>query len=293
MVVEEMGVLPDEGTCISVLRTAARHGAPDLATEVLGVLKGLDIQWDESHFSAVVEAFCQKGQIKEALLTLGIMKENQIIPTAVTTSCITERALTSSEAIDDMWGIVDQMHQNGQPVDDALKLIVESSAKLGDLQRTVGAYKALSDYNMVPDIEMCNAILDACVAVQHRQLADMVLEDMKKAGVVPNEETYSKLIHLCLSQPTYEQAFFYLEEMKGAGILPPRDIYVALISKCWSVGDNRAELVVEELRECGYAPIRKPVAVDSKHGAKESSVATQAKVDKVAQDYINNGGVRT
>jgi hypothetical protein len=60
-------------SCMSVLQvnTAACHGSPDLATDVLRVLKLSGIEWKEYHFTALIKAFCHNSnQLKEALITL-------------------------------------------------------------------------------------------------------------------------------------------------------------------------------------------------------------------------------
>ncbi|PPQ89534.1 hypothetical protein CVT25_012206 [Psilocybe cyanescens] len=252
-VVDELSLLPPEGVCMGILNTAARSGLPDLATDVLRVLKLAEIDWQEYHFASLIEAFCRNGQVKEAFITLSIMRANGIDPLDSTTSFIYERINRDVDTLDSAWALIDEIQESAGGLDvDALKVIVKAAILLGDLQRAVGVYKSFPNYGLTPDLAVYNLLFQGCITARHRQLGDLLLADMKAAKIEPNQETFEKLIYLALTQETYEDAFFYLEEMKATKYMPPRDVYVALGDKCASVGDGRCKLVWQEMRECGY-----------------------------------------
>lgn len=251
--VNDLNLIPNEGVCMATLNTAARHGLPDLATDVLRILKTGGVDWQEHHFSALIEAFCRNGQIKEALITLHIMRTNDIPPTDFTSAFIFDLIKHDIDSLDSAWSVIDEIHASNAGLDiDALNVMIQASIFLGDLQRAIGIYKSFSDYGLVPDHSTFNLLLQGCVGAHHRQLGDILLDDMKQAQVKPNAETYEKMILLCLTQETYEDAFFYLEEMKAAGHVPTRAIYESLLAKCLSVDDARGNMVLQEMKECGY-----------------------------------------
>ncbi|KDR75443.1 hypothetical protein GALMADRAFT_69951 [Galerina marginata CBS 339.88] len=252
-VVNELNLVPNEGVCLAVLDTAARHGSPDIATDVIRVLKLAGVEWQEFHFAALIEAFCRNDQLKEALITLAIMRTSGILPAETTTSFIFDCINDDVNSLDSAWSLIDEIYVSKSGLDiEALKVAVHASIFLGDLQRAVGIYKAFSNYELAPDLATFNMLLQGCIGAQHRELGDLLLADMKEAKIKPNEETYRKMIHLCLTQEVYEDAFYYLEEMKAAGYIPPRTVYETLVDKCASVGDVRGDLVLQEMRECGY-----------------------------------------
>jgi len=252
-VVNEFEHIPNEGICMAVLSTAARHGLPDLATDVLRVLKAGNIDWQEYHFAALMEAFCRNNQLKEALTTLQIMRTNGINPVATTTSFIFDWIKRDIDSLDSAWTLIDEIFTANGSIDiDALKVVVRASIFLGDLQRAVGVYKSFADYNLSPDLTTFNLLLDGCVTAQHRPLGDLLLTDMKRFQVKPDQETYRNMIRLCLTQTVYEEAFYYLEEMKAAGYVPPQDVYQSLSDKCVAAEDPRSHMVLQEMRECGY-----------------------------------------
>ena len=252
-VINDLNVLPDEGVCLAVLNTAARHGFPDLASEVLRVLQLSDIDWQEYHFAALIEAFCRNNQIKEAFATLHIMRSNGITPIDNTTTYIYESIKHDVDKLDIAWSLIDELHASGDGVTtDALKVIIKASVFLGDLQRAIGVYKAFSDYGCEPDLETFRLLLQGCIAAHHRQLGDHLLSEMKQFKIKPDEGIYENMILLCLTQDVFEDAFFYLEEMKAAGYVPARKIYEALAGKCSSINDPRVDMILQEMRECGY-----------------------------------------
>ncbi|KAG6899969.1 hypothetical protein C0993_004737 [Termitomyces sp. T159_Od127] len=253
-IVHVFNLHPGEGVCLGVLNTAARHGHPDLATDALRVLRSLNIDWEEHHFSPLIEAFCHQKQFMEAIRVLDIMRAEGIEPIPETASALLE-ALVSTEAIDTVWDIVDEITKEGGKIDViVLQVLIDASIKLGDLQRAIGTYKSLAEYGATADVIIFNSLLRGCVAASHRDLGNLLLDDMKAAQVKPDDKTYETFIVLCLTQDDYEDAFFYLEEMKTAGFHPGYDVYAKIIRKCLSTDDFRYKIALKEMEEMGHVP---------------------------------------
>ncbi|OJT10263.1 Pentatricopeptide repeat-containing protein, mitochondrial [Trametes pubescens] len=252
-VVHDLHFLPDEGCCLQVLHTAARHGLSELAVDVISVLKNINIVWCEYHIAPVIEALCRHGELKEAIIMLDFMRTNDITPALETAGPILELISKDTEAVDSAWGQLEMLHEEGSPVDVvALNVVIQAAVALQDLQRAIGTYKACAKLGVTPNLDTFNLLLLGCVDARHRELGDRLLADLKAAGIRPDETTYERMVRLCLTQSMYEDAFFYLEEMKSLGMVPPRLVYEAVIRKLVAVGDVRYKLAVEELQECGY-----------------------------------------
>jgi pentatricopeptide repeat protein len=265
-IVHELGITPDEGLCIDVLHTVARHGLPDLGTDVLNVIKRIGATWQEHHLASMIEAFCKADRLKEAFETLHVMRENGIMPVTETAHPVFNMIKQNISTIDGTWDILDQLREEGKCIDiAAINVVIQATAFRKDLQRAIGAYKSIPDYELQPNTDTFNLLLSACIDVGHRDLGDHLLGEMKAAAIKPDVQTYERLIILCLTQATYEDAFFYLEEMKGHKFLPTVGIYDAIIRKCVSVGDSRYNLALEEMEQCGY-PVSRDLADFIKHG---------------------------
>jgi len=251
--VHELNLTPDEGACIAVLHTCARHGLADLATDTIRVLRSIGVEWQEYHFAPLLEAFSSAGKLKEAFGTLHLLRRNGIVPRPETVQPISNLLKNDIDRVDRTWKILDELRDEGHSIDAAaINAIIDASITLGDLQRAIGAYKTFNDYASRPDIETYNLLLRGCIDAKHRELGDKLLLDLKQAGIRPNALTYERIILLCLTQPTYEDAFFYLEEMKAQKFLPPLRVYEAIIRTCVVAGDSRYALALTELGQCGY-----------------------------------------
>ncbi|KAH7888710.1 hypothetical protein F5I97DRAFT_740900 [Phlebopus sp. FC_14] len=252
-VIHGLNLSPDEGACLSVLHTCARHGLADLAIDVKQVLRKIGIEWQEYHFTPLMEAFCRAGRIKDAFNTLNVMRNDGIVPTSKTASSIAELLQKDVDFVDGAWGALDEMRREGKTVETtAINAILHASITLGDLQRAIGAYQSFPDYDCKPDVETFNYLLAGCTAAKRRELGDKLLQDMKQAAVKPNASTYEHVILLCLTCSPYEDAFFYLEELKAQKLVPPLKVYEMIIRTCITAGDSRYTLALTELGQCGY-----------------------------------------
>ena len=252
-VTNELKVLPDEGCAVEVLHTAGRHGLPELAMDVLRVLKTIDVELREYHFAPIIEAFCRTNRIKEALSTLTLIRQNNIEPNADTAHFIFDSIRVNTDAIDATWDALESLHAEGQTIDiTAINVVIQASVALGDLQRAFGTYLMCTELGLKPTLDTYHFLLSGCIAARNRQLGDRLITELKEAKIKPDARTYERLIVLCLSGETYEDAFFYLEEMKAEGLFPPLSVYEAIIQRCVLDKDGRYAVAVKELKELGY-----------------------------------------
>ncbi|KXN90905.1 hypothetical protein AN958_02687 [Leucoagaricus sp. SymC.cos] len=293
IVTKEFKTLLDEGICVAVMNTAARHGLPALATEALQMLQTINISPQEHHFAAIVEAFCRKGEVKEAVLVLGLMSSSGIIPSIETADPIAEHIQENVTKIDEAWTILEQLREEGRHIDFVLpQAVIKAAVTYGDLSRAHAFSQALPSLGLAPGAEIYNSLLQGCIQTGNRQLGDTVLADMKNVKVRPNQDTYESVIQLCLTQSVYEDAFFYLEEMKAAGHKPPPSIYTAIIEKCLSSNDARHRIALEEMEACGYGI---PSTLKRQLGAERQDTTapspTQSRLSEDERRFINKGGL--
>ena len=252
-VTNELKVLPDEGCAVEVLHTAGRHGLPELAMDVLRVLKTIDVELREYHFAPIIEAFCRTNRIKDALSILTLIRENNIEPNSDTAHFIFESIRVNTDAIDAAWDALESLHAEGQTVDiTAINVVIQASVALGDLQRAFGLYEMCTELGIKPTLDSYHFLLSGCIAARNRELGNHLITELKEAKIKPDARTYERLIVLCLSGETYEDAFFYLEEMKAENLRPPLSVYEAIIQRCVLDKDERYSIAERELKELGY-----------------------------------------
>jgi pentatricopeptide repeat protein len=221
--------------------------------DVLRILKAIDADLREYHFTPIIEAFCRTNRIKEAFSTLTLMRQNNLDPNADTALPIFDVIRASTDAIDAAWDALEALRAEGQTVDiTAINVVVQSSVSLGDLQRAFGTYQMCAELGIKPTLDTYHFLLSGCIAARHRELGDRLVAEMKEAKIKPDARTYERLIVLCLAGETYEDAFFYLEEMKAENLYPPLSVYEAIVQRCVLEKDARYAVAVQELEEFGY-----------------------------------------
>ncbi|KAL5528332.1 hypothetical protein ACEPAF_7468 [Sanghuangporus sanghuang] len=252
-VVNELHIRVDEGLCQLVLDTAARHGLPKLASEAIRELEAIKVDFQEHHFTPMLDAFVKKQLLKEAFCILDLMRSAKVNPTIDSAYSILQAVRHDPEAIDAAYTKLEEMHKEGQNIDViAVNVLVKACGLLNDLQRGVGIYKAMPSLGIQPDAETFEMLLKACRAAQHIELGERLFREMQESGVKPTAKTFEAFISLVLTQTDYENAFFYLEEMKGAGHTPSYPVYEEIVKTCVANGDTRYKLAVEELEQMGY-----------------------------------------
>lgn len=236
-----------------VLNTAARNGMFELANDVIMNLRSLGIPWREYHVAPLIEALARAGRIKEALGAFDLIRQAGVESIGTTAQPIFDAICNNPDRIDEAWGVLEEMHEQGKTVDNsAFNVVVHACAVSGDLQRAIGVYKSASQLGVTPNVETFNFLLKGCVIARHRELGDQLLGEMRTAQVAPNCDTYTQMILLCLHAPSYEDAFFYLEEMKAQGHVPQQEVYEQIVQRCVNEKDPRWELAAAEMSECGY-----------------------------------------
>ncbi|KAF9070058.1 hypothetical protein BDP27DRAFT_1221402 [Rhodocollybia butyracea] len=248
--VHELKLNPGEGICMGVLNTAARHGLPELATDVLELLNTSNIPWQEPHFAALIESFCAVGKIKEALAVLDLIPSS--MGTTTTYLPILNHVKKDVDTFDATWALMDDLHKERPLTLVSLNIIIQAAVDLGDLQRAVGAFKSFNEYNVKPDRETFHMLLNGTIDAKHKVLGDRILQEMLDAGIVHDGETYRLMIELGLTQEVYEDVFMLLEEMKSSGFVPREDSYKGIVKKCAMNGDPRYGVALEEMAEMGY-----------------------------------------
>lgn len=230
-------------------------GLVEIATQTLQVLVKLDVPLEEYHLVPLLEAHCNRGNLQEALSILNMMQTKSNIQVSTSTGRPIAKLLPDIDALDHAWQILERTRDEGTPVSIfALNVVLHATAatSIGDLQRGIGIYKALPEFQVQANVETFNLLLRLCVKERHKELGVKLLQDLHDLGLIPDSVTFEQMIYVCLTQKNYEDVFHYLEEMKSVGFKPSYGVYFRIIRKCLYNKDERWQIALEELREWGY-----------------------------------------
>ncbi|KAK6537439.1 hypothetical protein TWF694_011625 [Orbilia ellipsospora] len=261
---------PDDGVCLKVLNTAARHGNPQLALEVFRVLTLRGLPFQEPHYAALIAAYARNGELTPAFRALTLMR-NQGVPTTPTTANAIVEALTSTGSIanvDSAYSTLKDFVASSNANDvvevTGFNAVLAACVKLSDLERALGVYTECTSLNVAPNTETFNILFAGCVECSsppNKELAMFLANEMKEMGLNPDAGTYEELLKVSLYQEDdYEDAFVYLEEMKevveGGRVRPM--VYEWIARRLEEKGDDRLGMVVEEMVALGYNDYAKP-----------------------------------
>ncbi|KAF3904757.1 hypothetical protein ABW20_dc0102190 [Dactylellina cionopaga] len=260
---------PDDGLCLKVLNTAARHGSPSLALDVFRIITQRNIRFQEHHFAALIGAYAKAGQLGPAFRALTLMRLQGVATTPTTANAIVE-AITSGgtiESVDAAYSTLKDFsgskNENEVVEIPGFNAVLAACVKLKDLERALGVYSECSSLNITPTTETFNTLFTGCVECSsppNKELAMFLAGEMKEIGLQPDFITYEELLKVSLYQEDdYDDAFVYLEEMKemvGGKVRPM--VYEWIATRLHQKNDERLKMVVEEMISLGYTEHAKP-----------------------------------
>ncbi|KAJ7647386.1 hypothetical protein FB45DRAFT_733113 [Roridomyces roridus] len=293
-VVSDLAIPPDEGLCTLVLHTAARNGLPDIATDVLRVLKAMDIPREEHHFASLFEACCRAANFEMAFTTLNVMRQNGVPSTLKTVLPLVRVVQQKPELLDQLWECLDKMQAEGQLVDvTSFNAVLHSSILTQPMSRALADYNTLESRGLAQNAESFAVFLDGCISAGNVAFGELALRRLKESETPVDNNSLEKMISLHLTQEVYDDAFVFLEEMESAGFTPSRQIYEAIIIKCAAAGDSRYLVALNEMQRTWkhVSPNLKAHAIrlyEEKQGAVSS---TMVGMDRRARRFIETGGL--
>ena len=217
----------------------------------------------------MIDAFVRNNQLREAFEAINLMRQSNVEPTIDSLFTLREKIQRDPDAIDSTFGVLEDMHKAGLPVDPAsINALIYCTNWSKDLQRAVGIYKSMSSLNVKPNMETFETLLLVCRNVKHVELAERLFSEMREAGYKPSAKCYDLLVITSSWQNDYENAFFFLETMKEEGHKPGAMVYAQIVKKCVIMGDKRFKLALEEMKQMGY------------------------RVPQSLRDFVANGGAR-
>ena len=91
---------------------------------------------------------------------------------------------------------------------------------------------SMRKYDLSPNINVYNALLDSCTKESHLPLAEQFIAEITAQGIKLNAYTYNKLIELFGTCKQLERALSIFEDMKSNSIEPNPFTYCNIIEAC-------------------------------------------------------------
>lgn len=272
---------PSNGQCLAILQAAAQAGDVALATNVFRELSNRGATLISQHYELLMDAYFATDDLKTPLTILCIMNSAGIKVSRRTTRSLYQTLSfgpqRTQQAFEALKELREEKAERAIPTA-AIDAIIEAtldyqpsdakrderySSNDANLATAIQRYKHLHDLCPAgPTLDTFNTLLSGCAATPgHKATAMFLASEMLYLRVQPNAATYDHLLVVCLNHNAgnakgmgddeYEDAFKYYQEMRERTWTPRPSTFQRMIKRCAEVGDQRAWVLIERMREAG------------------------------------------
>jgi len=188
-------MLPNNITLGCVIDALVEGRRVDEALALFQEWKG-KVKCDTITYSTLIKGFAAVKDADRALALFGDMKAvgiplNHVVYTSVIAACARSGHIKRAEAV------LADMEAAGIPANAiTFSVLIRGHCVCGDLEAALEVFHRMLDLGLPADCIIFNTLLDGCVQCSNWQLADTLLEDMKKAGIEQSNFTISIIVKM-------------------------------------------------------------------------------------------------
>ncbi|KAK7303925.1 hypothetical protein RJT34_14845 [Clitoria ternatea] len=256
--IRDRGVLPSSFTFCSIIHKLSSKGLMGKAIEVLGLMGGDRVRYPIDDFvcSSVVSGFCRVGKPELALgffqnaTGCGLLRPNVVTCTALV------GALCKMGRVDEVYGLVQWMENEGLGLD----VVLYSVWACGYVQEKVlvevfRRMREMVGKGIDHDVVSYTILVDGFSKLGDVEKSFTFLAKMIKEGHKPNKVTYSAMMYGFCKKGKVEKAFAVFKSMKDLGIELDEFVFVILIDGFGRIGDfNSMFRLFDEMEKSGISP---------------------------------------
>eukprot|EP00904_Undaria_pinnatifida_P002498 jgi/Undpi1/12249/HiC_scaffold_5.g01925.m1 len=243
---EEMlqaGITPDVQAMNSLINAFSKAGSPDQALKAFDEMSRYGVAPSVITFNSLIDACARAGDIDRARLVFSRLLKSGLTPNDRTFS-----ALIHSHAVDDAFGLLQEMRARGlEPNRVTYSALINACGRAGQLARAFQTLDEMCKSGIEPNVVTWTTLIDACGKGKELEWSFRLFSEMRARGTVPNGVTCSALMDACLKADELDLAFAVLEHMLDIGIEPTEVTYTSLLTQCARLGrSGTAEVAREE-----------------------------------------------
>ncbi|KAF2102164.1 hypothetical protein NA57DRAFT_33700 [Rhizodiscina lignyota] len=243
---------PSSGICLNALKIAARHGDPELATDVFRVLGHRHAVFEHEHYELLLAAYMKSGDLESALTVLCVMHDAGTPPDMGTARPIVFYLQADPARREKAFKLMQSLKDERVVPPVAMNTLIESALWGKDLPKAIEYYKKFDEICEVGrDIDTYNTLFRGLRSGKDKAVAMFLVSEMVAFKIKPNTLTYDRLVLVCVRERDFEDAFRYYFEMLAQGHKPRVGTVFALAKKALTTVDVRTPKLIEDLAEYG------------------------------------------
>ena len=243
----QSGILnPSDGTALSVLNTASRHGDSPLATAVIQLLSERRVKLSAHHYEALLECYVQAGDLENAFQVLCIMADAGIQPDQSSTRSIFLTLKTSAERADETIAILSTLSEQHKLPVAAVNVLLEAVAKAGDTPKTLDVYRQVHQLcPSGPNQQTFSHLLEAC---NDAETASYLASEMHRFSLKPSPAIVENLVRCFAIDGDLGAALLYSSDLQAANSRTwlSKHTLSLVLERCYKEKDERIWEIVEE-----------------------------------------------
>lgn len=244
---------PSSGQCLNVLKTAARYGDIDLATDVFRILGQRKTTFDNEHYELLFNTYVRALDFKSAFKLLCVMAEAGMNPDQGCTRLFSKYLRVHPDRSSKCLSILRSLKASHNLPPTALNVLLEANGVFpSKFDETMEWYK---DFRGIcgaePNLETFNVMLQKCAHHKKKEAAMFLASEMVALEIKPDRLTYDRLVLICANSGELDDAFGYFLEMQEQGFKPRLGTLVFLATVLAQKTDQRTVPLIEALKAFG------------------------------------------
>jgi pentatricopeptide repeat protein len=225
------------GLCTSILEACANSGDTDLATDVFRVLGERSSNLLPWHYESLFESYVAAGDVEGAFSVLIIMQKSSTPPTDATIRPLFLYLRSEPEALSDAMKVLKSLRSADKSVPIcAINAVIEAYVYADSLEEGIALYKESRTFCPTgPNTHTFNSLLRGCHPQGRKDIAMLLVTEMRALNVSPDALTYDRLIITCIRsgiKTDWQSAWLYFKEMRVRNWWPRRGTLKMIAQSC-------------------------------------------------------------
>ncbi|KAF8047570.1 hypothetical protein N665_2946s0001 [Sinapis alba] len=250
---DQLGIFPSRGVCISLLKEILRIHGFELAREFVQHMISRGRHLNAAVISLFISKHCSDGSFDKAWELLMEMKQQYGIKPDIVAFTIFIHTLCKSGFLKEATSVLFNLKLFGISQDSvSVSCVINGFCKAGKPEEAV---KLIHYFRLRPNIFVYSSFLSKICTEGDMLKASTVFQEILELGLLPDCVCYTTMIGGYCKLGKIDEAFQYFGAMLKSGNSPSLTTYTLLIGACSKFGDvGDAEALFRNMKVAGLVP---------------------------------------
>lgn len=251
----DRGFLPSLVPFNTLLHVVQRSEQSDLVWNIYEYMVFKRVYPNQFTVEIMAKSMCKEGSLLKVVNILGSIHSKRCSPAVIVNAALVLRIIEQNRVEEGIL-LAKRMLQKNMILDDvACSLIIHAHYQSGNSKLAFDSYDGMLKRGHCMNAYVCTVLIGLLCREGKIEEADLLLQEMRLAGLNPYEETYNILIEWFSRLGRLEEGLELCNRMVNDRFLPSCRAAGELISRLSEAGDvERADSLLTFLLEKGFMP---------------------------------------